>query len=486
MWKTSVNTKILLSYGVFLFLASFFIVPTVTSFYYYAWGQHLAWSYFDGPPMIAYLFRLAHSLFGNTYFSINIVGLLCVLLGAYYIYRIGGLLRDKNTGLVSAMIWLVLPTTTESVYIRVLYDSPLNLFTIMSLYYCARYVVDHRSRDIYITALCLGAMLISKYTAAVTLVSFLLYFIASRQRSVFRNGHFYLATLLILGVASPVIWWNIQHDWISITYLLHFHSQANNKVTVLHSLSKLFGTLLINFSLFLLLVIIGCWKDKQTENTPYNPVLELIQYTLLFAVAFWLIVTLLGGDCRAIYLAPLGINIALAAGYYIMRWDYSKLFTRIFPIFLTISIAMIVFNAWPLASVLKKGKTYALIEEAEQKNLLKKEYPLTTGYFANTALLDFFVPHKQNYAIPCEDINQYQYWNDAFLKKIARAKVPKITYVDFEDSQHCPEKFFQHCASIATLTSTIKNPWNPKKTKPVSMYIYECEMPYHRTNNLDS
>jgi hypothetical protein len=461
-----------------LLLATFFLIPTITSFYYYAWGKHLAWSYFDGPPMIAYFFYISHAIFGNTFFSINIVGFFCLILGAYYIYKIGCLLQNQQTGFISTLIWLALPTTTESIFIRVLYDAPLNLFTILSFYYFARYILNKRIPDLYLSAFFIGAMILSKYTAAVTLVGLLLYIVFSEQRQLFKNIHFYFALTLILVMALPVIYWNVSHHWVSITYLLNFHSQAQKNATVPLFLWQLLLSLLVNYSIFLMLSVFGWLKYRQIKTKEVNPILEFT-YALLFSgVVFWFVTTLLGGHARVVYLTPLGMNIALTAGYCIARYQYKRIFMLFYPLFLVFSITMIAVNSWPIATYLKKNRIYTVVRNAiQQPEIIKKGQPVVSGYYANAATLSFFMPNEPVYAIPCDDINQYQYWSKEFVQDLAQGKIDKISYVDFKNKKQCPERFFNKCESVATLSQHMIIPVIHKLAKPVYLYVYECSLP---------
>ncbi|WP_392537524.1 glycosyltransferase family 39 protein [Legionella sp. 227] len=484
MWNEKATKPFLIIYIGFLFLATFFIVPTITSFYYYAWGKHLAWSYFDGPPMIAYFFHISQALFGNTFFSINIVGFLCLIGGAYYIYKTGCLLHDQRTGLISALLWVALPTTTESIFVRVLYDAPLNLFTILSFYYFALYISRKRILDLYLCALFIGAMILSKYTAVVSVIGLLLYVVFSKQRQLFKSIHFYLASLIIILMVSPVIYWNINHNWISITYLLNFHSQTQTNTTIVHCLFELIGALVINYSVFLLLAALGWFKYQQSKNTSRNEVLELSYAVLLAGLGFWITATLLGGDARVVYLTPLGINLALITGYLITQYHYQRFFMIIYPFFLSLSIIMIVINSWPIAYYLKKGRAYTVLNKAiHSLEMIKKEQPIVTGYYTNAAALNFFMPNEPVYAIPCGDINQYQYWGEAFLNSLSKGKINKITYIDFRDTKQCAERFFNQCQSLATLAHHKIIPVIHKQTKPIHLFVYECSSPRTQISN---
>ncbi|QEY51000.1 glycosyltransferase family 39 protein [Legionella longbeachae] len=477
MWNEKVTKPFLIFYLIFLFIATFFLTPTITSFYYYAWGKHLAWSYFDGPPMIAYLFSISNAIFGNTFFSVNIVGFVCLSVSAYYIYKIGCLF-DQRVGLISALIWIVLPTTTESIFVRVLYDAPLNLFTILSFYYFARYISLKRILDLYLSAFFTGAMILSKYTAVVSIIGLLVFILFSKNRQLFKSKHFYLASMIILIMAMPVIYWNASHKWISITYLLNFHSHAQSNTSVTHYFLELLFVLLINFSVFLFLAVFGWFKYQKCKKTEGNEVLELTYAVLFVGLAFWVGVALLGGDARAIYLTPLGMNFALIAAYHISQFQYQRIFIIIYSFFLLFSIILIFVNSWPIASYLKKGRTYSILQEALSKpEIIKREQPIVSSYFSNAAALSFFRPNASVYAIPCGDINQYQYWGAEFLNDLSKGKIDKISYVDFWDSKQCAERFFNKCQAVATLSHHKMIPIIHKLTKPVYLFVYECSFP---------
>lgn len=387
MWNEKAITRFLIFYMGCLFAATFFLIPTISSFYYYAWGKHLAWSYFDGPPMIAYFFHISNAIFGNTFFSVTVVGFLCLFVSACYLYKTGCLLLDQQTGLISVLIWLVLPT-------------------------------------------------------------------------------------------FPVIYWNAQHEWISFTYLLNFHHHSKSNISATYDFLKLVCILLLNFSVFLVLAVFGWFKYRKSKKTKNNLVLELTYVVLCVGFAFWLTAALLGGDARVIYFTPFGMNLSLIAGYYITQYQYQRFLTIIYPVFLLFSMSLILVNSWPIATYLKKGRAYSVLQKAlSQADIIKSTQPIVTGYFSNAAALNFFRPDESVYAIPCGDINQYQYWGSGFLNDLAQGKIDKISYIDFRDTKQCAERFFNKCEAVATLSHHKMIPVLHKSTKPISLFVYECSSP---------
>ena len=78
-----------------LFISAFFVFPANDSYYYWTWSKNLQLSYLDGPPMIAYLLWISTHVFGNNFFAINIVSVLCTYfahVGLNYMITLSGLI----------------------------------------------------------------------------------------------------------------------------------------------------------------------------------------------------------------------------------------------------------------------------------------------------------------------------------------------------------------------------------------------------------
>ncbi len=53
--------------------------------YYWDWSRHLSLSYYDGPPLMAYLIRISTFLLGGaTAFSVKLTSVLCATVGAFF------------------------------------------------------------------------------------------------------------------------------------------------------------------------------------------------------------------------------------------------------------------------------------------------------------------------------------------------------------------------------------------------------------------
>ena len=54
--------------------------------YYFLWSKHLAFSYFDHPPMIAYLFALFNLIIDNQEFVVRLVTILLMAFTSVYAF----------------------------------------------------------------------------------------------------------------------------------------------------------------------------------------------------------------------------------------------------------------------------------------------------------------------------------------------------------------------------------------------------------------
>ena len=211
-----------------LFCSAFFLIPYEDSYYYWDWSRHLGLSYFDGPPMIAYIFRLFTWIFGHTKEAINLLGITSIFLTLMFIYHTALLLNPKIAW-TSCLLWILSTPVFHYLFFWVTYDNPLNVFWAGTMFFALRFVSFHKTQDLYWIGFFSGLMLLSKYTGVVLLLAFGIFILITRYRLLFKNKHFYFSMGLILLIESPVIIWNIKHQWISILYQYGHHIHYKNE-----------------------------------------------------------------------------------------------------------------------------------------------------------------------------------------------------------------------------------------------------------------
>ena len=91
----------------------FFAAPTADEAYYWLWGQHLDWSYYDHPPLATWLDRLSQSVFGWNLFALraptilSFAGSLWILW--FWARRLAGRELAVRAFLAGTVAWLSVP-----------------------------------------------------------------------------------------------------------------------------------------------------------------------------------------------------------------------------------------------------------------------------------------------------------------------------------------------------------------------------------------
>ncbi|WP_413582975.1 ArnT family glycosyltransferase [Bdellovibrio sp. HCB288] len=186
--------------------------------YYWVWSHRLQLSYFDHPPMVAWLFYLGHFLEP----LLNSVRWPAVLLGHCGIW-VGVELLRKHIDLEKVRVWIYLVLFSPLLgfgSLIVTPDLPVIFFWILSIY-CFDLVLQKKDLKSYAALGCaLGLGFCAKYHIVLFVPAILLYLVFERKwREV--NWKYVPVTLLTgLLFCLPVILWNYQNDFQSFRFQL--------------------------------------------------------------------------------------------------------------------------------------------------------------------------------------------------------------------------------------------------------------------------
>src|SRR6266568_9355989 len=87
------NTSVLiLALVVLRLLAAAWTPLTFDEAYYWMWSKHLAFGYYDHPPMVAFVIRAGTLIAGDTELGVRLVSILLALPMSYAIYRSAAIL----------------------------------------------------------------------------------------------------------------------------------------------------------------------------------------------------------------------------------------------------------------------------------------------------------------------------------------------------------------------------------------------------------
>ncbi|MEO6454178.1 MAG: glycosyltransferase family 39 protein, partial [Ginsengibacter sp.] len=207
--------------------------------YYHFYGEHLALSYYDHPPLIAYILRFFTSIFGKKVFVLKLADSLVTFISIFSFYKLALLFLSRH----SAQKALILFFSTFMVTILSLVstpDVPLILFWTLSLLTLYHAVFLEKRYYWIWSGIIMGLAFDSKYTGLFLPMGILLFILLSnRYRKLIFCGWLWLCLFVFLITISPVIIWNVKNNFASFKF--QSASRIESAGSIHFSLIKFFG-----------------------------------------------------------------------------------------------------------------------------------------------------------------------------------------------------------------------------------------------------
>lgn len=223
--------------------------------YYYYYSEHLALSYFDHPPMVAYMLHFFSLLFGKSVIAIKLTDFLVTIGTLFSFFQLSKCFLEKEQALKATLFFgSTLFVTILS--INTTPDVPLMLFWTLTLLVFCKAVFEQKEGYWALAGLLMGLSFDSKYTALFLLfgVFFFLVLSSKYRHLLLSRSMLWLVLAFVLG-CTPVLVWNAQNEWVS---LLFQSSDRADKIMKLSFRPKyLFGNLGTQILLLLPPLFIG-------------------------------------------------------------------------------------------------------------------------------------------------------------------------------------------------------------------------------------
>lgn len=186
--------------------------------YYSFYSDHLALSYFDHPPAIAYMLKLFFLVFGKHVFVLKLADSVVTMLTIVVFYKLASLFLDKQN--VPTAVILLLSTFMVTILSLISTpDVPLLLFWSLSLIVLYKAVFLKNKYYWLWSGMCMGLAFDSKYTAVfLPAGTFLFLLLSPEYRKQLLSPWLWLGAVLFVVTISPVIIWNVQHDFASFRF----------------------------------------------------------------------------------------------------------------------------------------------------------------------------------------------------------------------------------------------------------------------------
>ena len=297
--------------------------------YYWAYSQHPALSYFDHPPMVAWMISIGTAIFGNTELGVRVVAILLWPFSALLLFSTGKLWFDEKIAAIAVLLFCLCPVFVGVGFI-VTPDFPLVFFWLLTMNAVSRALLTHRNGFWLLAGIAFGCAMLSKYTAVMLSASLFLFLLASpKHRFWLLRLQPWLALLVALVVFSPVIIWNSQHQWASFLFQSNRTEVGNNDPLRVEAgmfwLYQLWALTPFIFGLFIYTLVPAirrAWTQREVRCI----------FTMSFALPLYLVFVLASFKTKGHinWTAPAYLSWSLAAAA--IFWQLDKTWLSLRPI----------------------------------------------------------------------------------------------------------------------------------------------------------
>jgi 4-amino-4-deoxy-L-arabinose transferase-like glycosyltransferase len=364
--------------------------------YYYFYSEHLSLSYFDHPPMVAYMLYLFSLVFGKSVITIKLADFVITAGTQWAFFAFSSKILRSERKYTS---WILLASTLmiSSLSMVTTPDVPLLLFWVLSLN--SLYVALFRKNNWHWiwAGIFMGLAFDSKYTAlAIPAGLFLFLVFSGRYRGYLQTIWPYLSGAFMVLAAWPVIKWNIDNEFASFVFQSSERAETISGITI-HNFFGLLGT-----QLFLLAPIgfAGLWwvaykyfRRIFIKPNQVNPELWfLLAFFLPMFMGFYMISFFYWVKLN--WLMPAYISgIIILARYLDKKWiKWQLIFSGVFHVLVMIEV---LFYPFPI----KSDDTWFGWEDfANQTEVLWSKHPdafvFSEDNYKTTAQLMFYTNKK--------------------------------------------------------------------------------------------
>ncbi len=349
------------------FALGFSIEFSVDEAHYALYAQHLAWSYFDHPPLVGWIQWPLVSLTSSEGL-IRIVPELLWALSCLLVYQVTlelhHFIQGRNAGYLTsslpsanicglmAVLAIIAAPMPHVLAIGLLPDTLLAPLSLGLMYMALRWLIQDRFTlgDWIAIGILLGLAGLSKYTAVFTAFALLLVLLSARGKSSISQIGFWLALAIALILVSPVLYWNWANDWISFKYQI---AHGSGGEWLWRRLGAFIGIQIVVFGPLLIMGSIIFLKDCMH-------VIKLSIVCLLgfFFIPFIIFASLSGGGSLPHWTTPAWFCLAPFAGIGLAKaWSVQHRF--LIRAFFTLQVALCLVG---FGFVLSGGISSALIK----------------------------------------------------------------------------------------------------------------------------
>ena len=192
-----------------------FIPITEDEAYYRLWALVPALSYYDHPPMVAWMMAAGRWIIGDTALGLRLAGLLATALSTVALWRTAQLLIGRQHAITATAFAVAIPLLAVGAIVMTP-DTPSVLFFVLGAWALAELNASRDANWWLAVGLFAGLGLLSKYTNFFFGIAIIAWLLSSKQNwHWFKAWQLYAGGALALALFTPVVMWNITHDGAS-------------------------------------------------------------------------------------------------------------------------------------------------------------------------------------------------------------------------------------------------------------------------------
>jgi hypothetical protein len=372
--------------------------------YYWVYSKFPAWGYFDHPPMVAMLIKMGYFFFQNELG----VRLFFALLNVLSLLILEKLIDNENPFLFYA-IAISLGILQIGGFLAVP-DTPLIFFTALFFLLYQKFLQQMSIWNGVLLGIVTAAMLYSKYHAIL-----IIFFVILSNLKLLIRYQAYISGIVALLLFLPHLWWQYQHDWISLQY--HLFESNVNPYKLSFTLEYIGGQILLAGPLAGILLLPGAFIYRSK-----NVFKKGLKFTFIGIYLFFLLSSF-RGRVEANWTSPAIVPlIILGHNFLSEKIKWRKWFFRLLPatmvIILFARIAAIV-PILPLSEIQKQ--IHGWKNWPQQMKERTKNLPIVFENSYQRASKYWFYSGQMTYSLNWykERMNNYNYWpiEDSLLGK---------------------------------------------------------------------
>ncbi len=238
--------------------------------YQWVWSKHPALSYYSKPPMIAYLQYAGTHLWGDTEFGVRFFAPVIGAVLGFLLLRFFAREASARLGFLLLLILQATPLLAVGSILMTI-DPPSVLFWTAAMLAGWRALQPEGKTSYWCwTGLWMGLGFLSKYTELFQLLCWVVFFALWKPaRPHLRRPGPYLALLINVLCTLPVLIWNHQHGWITVTHVAERGGAGQAWQPTLRYLGDFIASeaLLLNPFFFfpMLWAAVAFWRDGRKD-----------------------------------------------------------------------------------------------------------------------------------------------------------------------------------------------------------------------------